>query len=180
MRRTLVVATTLLCLGGCASLRTYLPESAAPAAASGGQTAAATTSALSASQGEVLRQAVHAAGLSPTQQQVMCAEAQSRLQGSGSGQDRLGLAAMGLAVPDCLPTADVQGLLKRTPESPLASYLKVIADRQAADRKTLQQNSAKITSLEAKLKALTHIEQQLNQVKDRELQNQSQGTTSPR
>lgn len=179
MRRTIITAAALLCLGGCSNLHTYL-LSEPPTSANQSPKQGVASPASASSQAEVLRQAVHAAALPPAQQQVMCAEAQSRLQGKNPGQVRLALAAMGLAVPDCLPAAAVQRLLTGVPDSPLAAYLKVIADRQAADRKTLQQSSAKITSLEAKLKALTSIEQQLNQVKDRELQNQSQGTTAPR
>lgn len=163
MKRLIAVGVAALWLAGCANLRA--PTTSAPTAGT---------------QSSVLRQASHLAALPPGQQQVVCAEARMRLQDRTSGDVRLTLAALGVAVPGCLAPEDVQGLLKQLPDSPLAAYLRVVADRQAVDREAFAQALDKVSSLEAKLKALTRIEQQLNQVKDRELQDQGQGKTAPR
>lgn len=118
--------------------------------------------------------------MAPARRQVVCAEAQTRLQDKNSDDVRLTLAALGVAVPGCLQPDDVLGLLKRLPDSPLAAYLRAVAGRQAAEHGAFVRAQDKISSLEAKLKALTRIEQQINQVKDREFQDQSQGKTAPR
>lgn len=163
MIRWMVVVMTTLWLSGCAGMR--VDRLAAPGAAA---------------QSKVLRQAAQVAAMPPAQQQVVCAEAQTRLQDKNTVDVRLTLAAIGVAVPGCLPPDDVQGLLKQLPNSPLAAYLRAIADRQSAEHEAFAQALDKVSSLEAKLKALTRIEQQLNQVKDRELQDQGQGKTAPR
>ena len=163
MIRWMVVVMTTLWLSGCAGMR--VDRLAAPGAAA---------------QSKVLRQAAQVAAMPPAQQQIVCTEAQMRLQDKNTNDVRLALAAMGVAVPGCLSPDDVQGLLKPLPDSSLAAYLRAIADRQAAEREAFTQTQDKVTSLEAKLKALTRIEQQLNQVKDRELQDQGQGKAAPR
>jgi hypothetical protein len=163
VRRWTAVGVAVFCLAGCANLR-------------GPSTAVSTVG----SESSVLRQAAQVAAMAPAQQQVVCAEAQTRLQDKNSDDVRLTLAALGVAVPGCLPPDDVLGLLKRLPDSPLAAYLRAVADRQAVEHGAFAQAQDKISSLEAKLKALTRIEQQINQVKDRELQDQGQGKTAPR
>lgn len=163
MTRWITVGVAVLWLGGCANMRAPGPVVSA-----------------NGTQGAILRQAAQVAAMPPAQQQVVCAEAQTRLQDKNTGDVRLTLAAIGVAVPGCLPPDDVQGLLKQLPDSPLAAYLRAIADRQSAEHEAFAQALDKVSSLEAKLKALTRIEQQLNQVKDRELQDQGQGKTAPR
>lgn len=163
MIRWMVVVMAALWLSGCANMR-----------------AERLTAPIATAENTVLRQAAQVAAMPPAQQQIVCTEAQTRLQDKNTNDVRLTLAAMGAAVPGCLSPGDVQGLLKPLPDSPLAAYLRAIADRQAAEREAFTQTLDKVTSLEAKLKALTRIEQQLNQVKDRELQDQGQGKAAPR
>lgn len=162
--RLLVALLASLLLGGCAGLPM-----------GGGQ-----ASGTAQEQSALLRQAAEVAALPSAQQQIVCAEAQARLQDRHTDETRLTLAAMGVVVPDCLSPGDVSGLLKGLPDSPLAAYLGALAARQTAQRQALAQAQDKVSSLQAKLKALTRIEQQINQVKDRELQDRGQGKTAPR
>lgn len=166
MRHLWVVLVLAIGLGGCANLPfgVKAPSTAANSA---------------------LARAVRLAGQPPERQRVVCADARKRLQGRrNTAEARFSLAVMGIVVPGCLAPDDVRGLLKGSPDTPLAAYLRVLFDLQSAQRQRLAQMRDKVASLQAKLKAMTRIEQQLNQVNNLELQYQyqgkGQGKTAPR
>ncbi|APZ43382.1 hypothetical protein BW247_10015 [Acidihalobacter ferrooxydans] len=165
MRKGIGIALLSLGLGGCAALHPGL---------SGSRDAGAAKSALA--------NATHVMQLPASQQRAACASARKQLGSTPppSASDGLSLVALGLAVPACLAPADIQRLLRRLPKSALVEYLRLLAARQANDEQALLQAQDKITSLQTKIKALTLIEQQLNQVNNLELRHPGQSKTSPR
>lgn len=183
MTRLIVGLLAALFLGGCANLRKAETQFSPYAFVFGGNANTHTDKTNSppfVSESAVLSKAAKVASLPPRQQQMVCSQARVRLRHASPKDVRLMMAAMGSVVPGCFSPDDVQWLLKGLDVSPLADYLRALDARQTADRQALAQAQGKVKSLEAKLKALTRIEQQLNQVKDRELQDQGQGKTTPR
>lgn len=175
----------VLGLSGCANLPSFLQSSAAmqpsaahPAAvASGHPPPPPPPPAPSAGIKALLNYAGEAAAMPPDRQAMLCARSKAQLDAHPGDYAKVVLGVMAAVMPDCLAPEQMQGVLQGvaashdSPYRGLAAILTAIAQQRQASEQMLTKTRQEATELRAKLKALTQIETQLNQVKDRELQN---------
>lgn len=166
MKRGLIFVFSLLFLSGCANI----PQ------------AWQTQIVLPISERAALAEATRISSLPRNKQEAACIKARAQLQNSGVKrvQARLDLAALALAVPHCLPPGTANALLQDLPKNTLLDFMRVLAKRQMEEAEATQQMQGQINRLQSKLDALTRIEQQINQVKDRELHFPTQSKNSSR
>lgn len=110
-------------------------------------------------------------------QTAACDQAKTQLNRHPSDHARMTLALLAAVVPECLPSDQLHSILEplaNNPESPFRALARIVSN-VSLQRETSAQALAlarqEAAGLSRKLKALTRIETQLNQVKDRELQN---------
>ena len=110
-------------------------------------------------------------------QQAACEQAKERFTAHPSEHARVTLALLGTVVPDCLSPVQLQNVLqpvvnnRASPFRGLAMLMLNVVQQRKASAQALEASRQEAAGLHKKLKALTRIETQLNQVKDRELQN---------
>ncbi|OBS09012.1 hypothetical protein [Acidihalobacter prosperus] len=179
----LLLLTGLLSLAGCARLPAFLkapaPMETTPSVPGPKRPETPPPPLPSPSAGikALLSYAGAAAALSENRQKAVCEQAKARYAQRPDDYARITLATLATVVPQCLSVEQREDLLqvlaakRDTPYRGLALILRQVAQREQSDAQALAAAHQEIDTLQAKLKALTRIETQLNQVKDRELQN---------
>lgn len=125
----------------------------------------------------LLNYAGEVAGLPLDRQQTACEQAKTHFAAHPSDYSRMTLAMLATVIPDCLSPDGSLDLLRsmtikaNSPYRGLAMILRQLTQQRQATEKALAASNQEAETLRQKLKALTRIETQLNQVKDRELQN---------
>lgn len=171
----------VLALSGCAKLPAFLQQGAvAPPAAPPAAKHVSPPPPLPAPSAGIkalLNYAGEAAVMPQDRQTMLCTQSKAHLDAHPGDYARVVLGVMAAVMPDCISPEQMESVLqpvaanRNSPYHGLAGVLAAIAQQRQASDQVLAKARQDATQLRAKLKALTQIETQLNQVKDRELQN---------
>ncbi|WP_455380863.1 hypothetical protein [Acidihalobacter prosperus] len=117
------------------------------------------------------------AQLPQNQRLKVCMKAKTQYADSPNGFYRIRLAVLASVVPGCISPDQQTSLLQESLNHRgssyygVAQYLSAITRRQQKSEQALSESKRSNAALHKKLKALTHIETQVNQIKTHELQN---------
>lgn len=116
-------------------------------------------------------------GLPRKDQAAACFQAKTRLRMHSNDTRRMTLAMIGVIVPGCIASGQLVSLLLPITKNRVSAYqglaviLVNVGQQRTLSDQALAASRHQVVGLQDKLKAITRIETQLNQVKDRELQN---------
>lgn len=173
-----IISSAIICLSGCTGVGSFL-QSNAGGHSSTRLSKGATISLPSRSSGikSLIGYAGEVAQLPQDRRLRMCRQAKSRYADSPTSFHRMTLVLLTSVVPDCISPDRQKRLVQeslnkgRSTYRGVARFLSAIIKRQQISAQALSESKRSNATLQKKLKALTHIETQVNQVKTRELQN---------
>ena len=176
--RLWIISFAIVCLSGCTDVASFLQSNGGNHSASR-LSESATISLPSRSSGikTLMGYAGEVAKLPQNQRLKVCIKAKTRYADAPNSFDRIRLMILASVVPGCISQDQQTHLLQKSLNHRgssyygVAQYLSAISKQQQKSEQALSQSKRRNAALHKKLKALTHIETQVNQIKTHELQN---------